>query len=429
MYPRQIKYIFVFFLLSFVFTIHAQDLNKSITLHVENQPLKEVLNRISAQSGVHFSYSTQLIDTEINITYKAVDKPIREVLEEVLTPNGIAWKEVEGHVVLRPMRQDEIPDEAPRINIYTLSGNVREKSTGEALIGANVYVPGINYGAITNAYGFYSLSLPEGKHVVIHSFIGFAGDTTHITLDQNKQLSVNLGGMSLGITEVIIRASEEGSVPGIDQLGDFRMTGRTLSRLPGFAGEVDVIKALQTLPGISSFGDGSSFFFVRGGKHDQNLMMIDEAPIYNPSHLFGFFSVITPDAINEMKIYKGDFPSRYGGRTSSVIDITAREGNQKRFGFGGNIGIYASSLTVEGPFKKEKASFIISGRMSNIQWLSRLVSGDNTFKIQFYDLNAKFNVQVSKKDRLYLTIYTGQDQFKRKLGTGLSTFGISWDNM
>jgi len=428
MSPRQIKYIFVFFLLSFVFTIQAQDLNQPVTINIQEKPLKEVLNQISAQSGVHFSYSTQLIDTETRITYSAVDKPVREVLDEVLDSKNISWEEVEEHIVLTPIKA-EITSKGPWPKLYTLSGNVRDKSNGEALIAVNVYLPGTQYGAITNNYGFYSLALPEGEQSVIYSFIGFAADTLHINIEEDMRYSVDLEEVSLGITEVIIKASDEGTVPGIDQLGDFRMTGRTLSKLPGFAGEVDVIKALQVLPGVNSFGDGSSFFFVRGGNFDQNLMMIDEAPIYNPAHLFGFFSVITPDAINEMKVYKGDFPSRYGGRTSSVIDITAREGNMKQFGFGGNIGMYASSLTFEGPFKKDKASFIISGRMSNIRWLSKLVSGDNSFNIQFYDLNAKFNVQVGKKDRLYLTIYTGQDQFKREQGLGVNSFGISWDNI
>jgi len=411
--------------------VEAQDLRQPITIKVENRPLKEVLNQISATSGVHFSYSTQLIDPEQKVTYETEDTPVRQVLIEVLGPLGIEYVNVEEHLVLRPSHPDLplISRETPMKQKFTLSGHVRSQVDGEALIGANIYVPGTQYGAITNAYGFYSLTLPQGDHLVVYSFIGFDGDTITLDLRKDVRYSASLEEVSMGITEVIIRASDKGAVPGIDQLGDFRMTGRTLSKLPGFAGEVDVIKALQVLPGVNSFGDGSSFFFVRGGNFDQNLMMIDEAPIYDPAHLFGFFSVISPDAINEMKIYKGDFPSRYGGRASSVIDITAREGNSKRFGFGGNIGIYASSLTFEGPFKKEKASFIISGRMSNIGWLGRLASGDNSLKINFYDLNTKFNVQVSKKDRLYLTVYMGQDQFKRKQGLGVSSFGISWDNI
>ena len=406
----------------------GQDIGARIYISVQDKPLKEVLNEISVKSGVEFSYSSQLIDVEQKITYSAVDKPVQEVLDGILHPNKISWERVEDHIVLSRAAGERIIIEGIG-PMRSLSGFVRDKSNGEVLIGANVYVVGEYSGTVTNNYGYYSLKIGSTEQKVVYSYIGYVSDTVTFKLTEDTRHSVNLELMSLGITEVIIRASDKGNVPGIDQLGDFRMTGRTLSRLPGFAGEVDVVKALQVLPGVNSFGDGSSFFYVRGGNYDQNLMMIDEAPIYNPAHLFGFFSVISPDAINEMRVYKGDFPSRYGGRASSVIDITAREGNNKRFGFGGNLGMYASSLTFEGPFKKDRASFIISGRLSNIGWLGRLAAGDNSFNISFYDLNAKFNTKIGRKNRLYLTVYTGKDVFTRDQGIGTNSFGISWDNI
>ncbi|MEI7982507.1 MAG: TonB-dependent receptor, partial [Bacteroidota bacterium] len=189
------------------------------------------------------------------------------------------------------------------------------------------------------------------------------------------------------------------------------------------------IRALQAVPGIQSFGDGSALYYVRGGNSDQNLLVIDEVPVYNPSHLFGFFSAFAPDAINEVQVYKGDFPAKYGGRLSSVIDIKAKEGNLKQFGFSGNMGPYASTVTFEGPVIKNRASFFISGRLSTLNWLTRFTALQKTFNFQFFDINAKLNFKLNENNRFFFTCYTGRDDFSHYASAEINTYGINWNNL
>jgi outer membrane cobalamin receptor len=199
--------------------------------------------------------------------------------------------------------------------------------------------------------------------------------------------------------------------------------------LPGFAGEVDLVKSLQSVPGIKTYGDGSTLFYVRGGNRDQNLILVDEAPIFNPSHLFGFFSALAPDAINDAEVYKGDFPSGFGGKLSSVIDIKVKEGNMKRIGFGGSLGPYTSNLSFEGPLKKEKCSFFISARNSNLNWLMSSKVTERSFKINFFDVNTKLNFKLNDNNRFFVSAYGGQDDFTRIAASTYNTYGIKWNNL
>jgi len=311
---------------------------------------------------------------------------------------------------------------------HTLNGYVRDQETGEALIGANILASN-GTGTTSNSYGFYSLELSAGEQTIKYSFLGFADWIASFPLNTDTSLVVELKESSRGMKEVVISARDNEQLPAVSQPGDFNFTGAALEKLPGFAGEEDVLKALPLLPGIRSFGDGSALFYVRGGNNDQNLLLVDDAPIYNASHLFGFFSVLTPDAVNDLEVYKGDFPARYGGRASSVIEITAREGNRNRISFGGNLSPYASSLTLEGPIAKEKASFIVSGRLSTLNWLNYLMDYSGSFNLYFYDVNAKVNFVPSKRDRLFMTFYTGKDEFLRYTTSAYRTYGISWDNL
>ncbi|TSA30363.1 MAG: hypothetical protein D4R67_00540 [Bacteroidetes bacterium] len=420
--------------LLFLFSLRAtgQTLDNKISLEVKNTSLEEVLRRLSAMTGLSFSYSSTAIPVDQVITYTCNLKPVRDVLDALLGARGIEWKEVEYQIVLKPMKANRLagssrPEKA--VPSFVISGYILDHRTGEALIGANVMVRAMKTGTTTNSYGFYSLSLPQGIHEVEFSYLGFSPELISLKLQQDTTLSADLRETSLGMREVVISARDNEQLPAVNQPGDFSFSGATLDRLPGFAGDVDVLKALQILPGIRSFGDGSSLFYVRGGNNDQNLLMIDEAPIYNPSHLFGFFSVLTPDAVNDMEVYKGDFPARYGGRASSVVHITSREGNRKRFGFGGNLGPYASSLTLEGPIVKEKASFLVSGRLSTLNWLNYVVDNSGSFNLYFYDINAKVNVEATRKDRFFLTFFTGQDEFNRFTSSVYRTYGISWQNL
>lgn len=410
----------------------SQDLDRKISLDLKNTPLSEVLHQLAEKGDFRFSYSPDAIPLDQAITYQCRKKPFRVIFNEILWSNGIQWLEVESQIVLKrsdPARQTGGMAQVRAAPLHAISGYLYDSKTGETLIGAHVIVRNLEKGTTSNEYGFYSLSLPGGMHEIEYSFLGFLEEFRPVKITRDTLISINLVETSLGMHEVVIRARDNEQLPAVNQPGDFNFSGAVLECLPGFTGEVDVLKALQLLPGIRSFGDGSSLYYVRGGNNDQNLLMIDEAPIYNPSHLFGFYSVLAPGAVNDMEIYKGDFPARYGGRASSVINITAREGNQKRFSMGGNLGPYASSLTLEGPIVKDKASFLVSGRLSTLNWLNYVIDDASSFNLYFFDINAKINVKPSRKDRIYMTFFTGRDEFNRFTNSVYRTYGISWDNL
>lgn len=412
--------------------VFAQNLEKKISIRVHNIPLGKVLQLISTQGGIYFSYSPQVIPIDKKISIRAKNTPVRTILDQVLLPAGIDYFISENQVILKLHRpgEGEIPAENKlAAGKFTISGYVRDSASGEVIIGANVYDKTTLQGSSTNGYGFYSLTLTEGKYRLAFSFIGYTPKIRDIELVKNRQISVNLSETMLDIKEVEIISDSGNFSLNNSKAGEIKFSPGALKQIPGFAGNTDVIKALQTVPGIVAFGDGSTFYYVRGGNSDQNLLVIDEAPIYNPSHLFGFFSALAPEAIKDVQVYKGDFPASYGGRLSSVVDVKARDGNLKRFGFAGNIGPFTTDLTLEGPIIKDKSSFIISGRKSNLNWLNKSNTSEPDFTINFYDLNAKLNLRLNNNNRIFLTSFIGNDDFSRLTSSGQNqTFGISWRN-
>jgi len=410
----------------------AQDLDKRITIHLKNKTLDEAIRVIGDSANIFFSYNPQSIPVEKKVTLHITGKSVREVLEEVLTPNGITYSLVENQIVLRLLSPENPVSEysgQKATRKYTIHGYIRETMTGEVLIGANVYVRENQMGTTSNGYGFYSLTLTPGKNTLVFSFLGYITQTREITLDENMSLSIDMEEAKVDIPGVEIIGGTEESELQHARLSEIRISKKTLAQMPGFAGNLDIIRALQSIPGIQTYGDGSASYYVRGGDSDQNLLLIDEAPIYNPSHLFGFYSALTPDAINDVQIYKGDFPARFGGRLSSVIDVKGKEGNLKRFGFSGNVGPYASVLTLEGPIIRDRSSFFISGRLSTLNWLGNLFPELKDFNFIFYDINAKLNFKLNDNNRFFLTFYTGNDDFSRIINSSYRTFGIRWNNL
>jgi len=429
---RKLIYPFFFCFLVLSISVFSQDLDKKITLIVHNQSLGIVIQKIGDVGNIFFSYNPQSLPLNMKISVKAKDKTVREVLDLVLKKNGINYFVLENQVVLKMNQKDQTDksrEQIPSAIKHTISGYIKDKANGEVLIGANIYIRDTYLGTTTNAYGFYSLTLPVNFYQVVFSYIGYKDFLMKINLEKDEEATIEMETSNLTIKEVVIQSKNKQEETRNSSLGEFQFSSKTLSQLPGFGGDLDIIKSLQAVPGIKSYGDGSSLFYVRGGNSDQNLILIDEAPIYNPSHLFGFFSVLAPDAINEMTVYKGDFPSKYGGILSSVIDIKARNGNLKRFGFSGNIGPYASEITLEGPIIKDKSSFIISGRMSTLNWLNDLHSSLKSFDILFYDVNAKINFKLNTNNRLYLTFFYGYDHFGQTNESSYPTSGMSWNNM
>jgi hypothetical protein len=309
-------------------------------------------------------------------------------------------------------------------NKYTISGHITDES-GEELIGATIYVKNLKKGTVTNEYGFYSLTIPENSYQIIYSYVGYETQIKKVELNQNLRINIVLKEQSKTLNEVIITAERKDANVARAEMSTMKIQAQEIKKIPAFMGEVDVIKAIQLMPGVQSASEGSSGFNVRGGDAGQNLILLDEATVYNASHLMGFFSVFNNDAIKDVKLYKGDIPAAYGGRLSSLLDIRMKDGNNKEFHANGGIGTVSSRLTLESPIVKDKGAFIISGRRSYADLMLMFSSDEDIRKNQlyFYDLNLKGNYKINEKDRIYLSWYMGRDVFDYD-----DLFGFSWGN-
>ena len=309
---------------------------------------------------------------------------------------------------------------------FTLSGTVSDSTKGEELINATIKVKGQNIGTQSNEYGFYSITLPAGTYTFVFVTIGYDAKEATVDLTKNTQLNFKLVNSNEKIKEF---AEVNVSAKKLDQqltdpiMGVERLDPAAIAKIPVLLGEKDIIKTMQLLPGVKSAGEGNAGFYVRGGAADQNLILLDEAPVYNASHLLGFFSTFNSDAIKDAVLYKGNQPANFGGRLSSVMDIKMNEGNNKRFNVSGGVGVISSRLNVEGPIIKDKASFLISGRRTYVDMFLKATDQFKENKLYFYDLNAKVNYRINQKNRVFMSGYFGRD----KLGLG-DAFGINWGN-
>lgn len=292
---------------------------------------------------------------------------------------------------------------------YTLSGTITEENSNETLIGVTVAFPSLGTGVVTNEYGFYSITIPEGGYQLLVSYLGFEDVQQSINLNSNTKIDFKLVEQAEQLEEVVVTKNVEKMDIRKPQMSVNTLSVETIKKIPVILGEADIIKSILLLPGVTNAGEGASGFNVRGGAVDQNLILLDEAIIFNSSHLFGFFSVFNPDAIKDIKLYKGGIPARYGGRVSSVLDIFQKEGNSKELKVNGGIGAVASRLLIEGPIKKDKAAFLIGGRGSYAHLFLPLFDIDNT--AYFYDLNTKFNWKINENNNIFLSGYFGRDVF------------------
>ena len=300
-------------------------------------------------------------------------------------------------------------------NKYTISGYVQDNESGENLIGVSIYDQKTYKGTASNQYGFYSLTIEEGNYVIIYSFIGYKSITKKVTLNKDIRLNVSLNSDAIITEEVIVTGERLDKNVSSSNMSQAKIEVDNIKQLPVILGEVDILKSAQLLPGIQSGGEGNSGLYVRGGGPDQNLILLDEAVVYNAAHLFGFFSVFNADAIKDINIIKGGMPAEYGGRLSSVLDITMKDGNNKKYEADGGIGLLSSRLTIQGPVQKDKSSFIVSGRRTYVDVLSKpFMPKESAFSgsgYYFYDLTTKINYRISDKDRIYLSGYFGRDVF------------------
>lgn len=395
--------------------ISAQE-KKLVSIQVRQQPLAKVLGEIEEQTGIHFSYNPRKISANRKISFTIRNFTIAEALRALSEIAELEFVSLENQMIVTN-RSKSITSPNEKV---TLSGYVKDSKNGEALIGATVYLPTLEAGAITNSYGYFSLTIPAGSYPCRVSYLGFQTNevTINLTTSYNQDFTLN-EELSI-LQEVIVTA-----LPDIDlsevSVGRITLPSKMIEQRPALFGELDVVKSLESVPGIKLQSDGSTFYYVRGGNRDQNLILIDDSPIYNPSHLLGVFSPIIPDATTNITLYKGNMPASFGGRLSSVLDVHTRKGNDQFTQVWGNTGLISTKLGIEGPIKKNASSFLISGRFSRLKWLfQRIEPAITTF--HFQDITGKINFKINARNHAYFSFYTGGDNYFGENN------GIQWKN-
>ncbi len=419
---QMIKYIIGLLIVFSVVSIHAQDtkVNEFITVDFKNVSVKRALKLLEQASGIHFSYSESLVDVGIKVNRKFQDAPLNQILAVLFQQTDIDYTKVGSQYVLHKKTGTK-----SQLKFVKVNGFIKDKATGENLVGVSVYVRSLNVGVVTNNYGYYLLNLPPGKHNIQIDYLGYKRKELLVDLENNIRLDLSLDEGKVELGEVVIEGERELDVLQSTKMSVVNITSKNFSEYPAFFGESDVVRDLQRFPGVQSVNEISNGLYVRGSSWDQTLIQLDEAVIFNVSHLGGLFSVFNPDAINFATLHKGAMSAGLGGRLSSVLDVRMKEGNKQKFSGAGGIGTLTSRLLFEGPIKKDKSSFMISARRSYLDVLLKL-SDDPDVKdsdLYFFDLNGKFNIELNKNNRLFFSGYWGRDRLSL-----LREFGIEWGN-
>jgi hypothetical protein len=472
--PTNMRKLFVPLILCscfFLFTNIAaaqQNTPKPVSGEFNNATVTSFLQALEQQTGYYFYYdSLQFDSVRINLSFK--NQPLAKLLNVALEPLGFHYTIIEDRrqvfltrgieikttlppgffgrspkdtidqeLVIIPEYSDkkktrtdasienklfEIGSKAnsPAQGGIPLAGYIRNAKTGEPIVGASVYLQNAtSTGTATDQYGYYSLTLPKGRYVIVIQGIGMKDTKRQVILYSSGKLDINMDERVVSLKEVIVSAQKLANIRNT-QMGMERLTIRAIKQVPTSFGEADIIKAVLTLPGVKSVGEASTGFNVRGGSSDQNLILFNDATIYNPSHFFGFFSAFNPDVVKDVELYKSSIPAKYGGRLSSVLDISSREGNKKEFTGTAGIGLITSRFNIEGPLKKEKSSFILGGRTTYANWLLNLLPKEyKNSKASFYDVNLHISHQFNNKNSLFVTGYLSKDRFNLNSDTAYS---------
>lgn len=370
-----------------------------IVLPAAELSLEDVIHEIQVQTTLTFTYSNK-INTAAKIIFSSTRLTVQQILDTIHDVTGVTWQVKGSKIILKPAALK-----------HTIEGYMRDLHSGENLIGGNIYsVPDL-HGTTTNTFGHFSFTLPEGSISIMASYVGY--DASEIRFELNGDTTLNLLMKNTELNEVLVLAdTSREAITELTQMSSITVPIQQLKSLPAMAGEVDVMKSLSLLPGVQPGPEGSTGLYVRGGGPDQNLVLLDGVPVYNASHLYGFFSVFNADAINHVELIKGGFPARYAGRLSSVVDISMKEGNKEKLKGEGAVGIVGAKFTLEGPLKKDKATFIISGRRTYADLLTKPFTRNkpDQYGYSFYDLNAKVNYKINAAQRLFMSFYSGDDQ-------------------
>ncbi|HYC86852.1 MAG TPA: TonB-dependent receptor [Chryseosolibacter sp.] len=426
LHPHVAVVCLLFFVTGFV---HAQDIPQvNITVEVAGAPLSELLDDIGKKSGISFSYNPKKIDAARKVTYRAADRSLGTVLDELATRFDLSFTLIENQLVIKPRKGRE--KEGPAT--FTLSGTVTDAANGEALIGATLYIRELQTGTVANAFGFFSMTIPKGTYTISCTFIGYAASERTVQLQTNIREDIALKEDAPLLEAVVVQNTLPDVVSEI-RSGNANVRPASVQERPSFMGEVDVLKSLESLPGVKLHSDGSTFYYVRGGDRDQNMVLVDDAPIYNPTHMLGLFSTIIPDAVNDITMYKGDMPASLGGRLSSVLDIRTKKGNDQNLEMWGNAGLISTKVGVEGPIKKDASSFLVSTRFSRLKWILDAINPNNNVeKFNFYDVTGKVNVRLNTGNRMFFSFYTGADNYfgdNRGLQWKNNAMTIRWNHL
>ncbi len=400
-----------------------------LTMELKNRTLKEAIKLIEELTPFRFLAKAEDIEGEVNVTISVYNQPLDKILIKLLEGRNLSFQQIDKNIVIRKTgaQQGAAPANPSQITgqSYSLFGTIRARNSGETIIGATVAALSSKRGTSSNEYGFYSISLPKGNYTVHVSAVSMQTQQLQISLEENTRLDIAMDDDIKDLEPVIVTSGTGGRSIASPQMSMERLNVKELNKIPVIFGERDILKTIQLLPGVKAAGEGNSGFYVRGGAADQNLILLDEAPVYNATHLLGFFSTFNSDAIKNVTLYKGGMPSQYGGRLSSVVDIKMNDGNSQDFGVSGGIGLIASRLNLEGPIQKNKSSFLLSGRRTYADMFLKLF-GDSSLKntkLYFYDVNAKANFILGNKDRIFLSGYFGRDMLKQE-----DLAGIDWGN-
>jgi outer membrane cobalamin receptor len=394
-------------LLFFTICGNAQEANKKVNINLPAQSLEATLKLLEEKAGIIFTYESSQLKSNMVKAHSYNNANMSEILTDILEGTGLGFAENSNTIIIK---KNDIVRKGK-----TLSGYVEDASNSERLIGVSLYIKGQSEGTSTNNFGFYSITLPDDKVSLSISYLGYKTIDTTINLRENTKVTFKLNQVDNTIKDVVITSSKQPDLVHSSQMSTIDLSIQNIKSLPAFLGEVDIMKAIQLLPGIQAGSEGSTGLYVRGGGADENLILLDGVPVYNASHLFGFMSVFNADAVKNVSVIKGGFPARYGGRLSSVIDINMKEGDKNNYHGEGGIGLIASRLTLEGPIQKGKSSFVVSGRRTYADIFTGLFSsGDNKIGYYFYDLNGKVNFTLGSKDHVYVSGYFGNDKFYTK---------------
>jgi outer membrane receptor for ferrienterochelin and colicin len=431
-------YLTIVFIFSLTTAALAQEgkLQQRVRITLRSGTVKEMLAAIDGQDGIILVYSSQVINAEKRTTLSGTEKTVLDYLETILKGQPLLIREKNGKIFLLPREEN-----GQGRRRHTISGFIMDSKTGERLANASIQVRRKAVGTTSNAFGYFSIALPADTVQLMISYAGYTPQFTEVDLKEDKVLEVKMETNS-ELKEIIIASKNSKEESHQTRIGIIKLPVQTIKSLPALLGEADVMKAVQLLPGVQQGIEGTSGIYVRGGNADGSLILLDGAPVYNISHVFGLFSVFNTEAIQQITLIKGGFPASYSGRLSGVLDIRMKEGDKQHFHGEGGIGIMTSRLMLEGPIKKGKSSFMVSGRRTYFDPILNLLrewtDGKNSVKAFFYDFNAKVNFKIGRKDHIYLSAYAGQDKldvndnyasnFRDTSFTYTDRSRVAWDN-